>query len=46
MMSSIFGMKRAENSIRAGTDIFAMIGPMTSPRNRSSAVHMPPPTTW
>ena len=37
MISSIFGMNRVENSIRAGIDIRPMIGPMTKPTNRSIA---------
>ena len=44
--SSIFGMKRFENSMRAGIDIDRRIGPTTKPTNRSIAVQSPPPTTW
>ncbi|HEY6315979.1 MAG TPA: hypothetical protein VIY52_34945 [Streptosporangiaceae bacterium] len=46
MSSTIFGMNRAANSARAGTDSRPRIGPTISPTNRSIAVHSPPPTTW
>ena len=46
MISSIFGISRVVNSIRAGTDIRPMIGPSTSPRKRSMIVHAAPNATW
>src|ERR1035437_2524784 len=46
MITSIFGMNRVENSIRAGTDILPMMGPMARPTKRSIPVHRPPPATW
>ena len=36
MMSTIFGIRRFVNSMRAGTDIVPRIGPRTSPRKRMS----------
>ena len=46
MMTTILGMKRTVNSMRAGTDSRPRIGPMMRPRNRSMLVHSPPPATW
>ena len=46
MISTIFGIRRVVNSIRAGIDMLPMIGPRTSPRNRSTIVHAAPPATW
>jgi hypothetical protein len=46
MIRSIRGISRFVSSTRAGTGSDRMIGPITKPMNRSSAVHIPPPTTW
>jgi hypothetical protein len=39
------GISRVVNSIRAGIDIEPMIGPSTSPRNRSMIVQAAPDAT-
>ncbi len=43
MISTSFGISREVSSIFAGTDIAPMIGPSTSPRNRSMIVQEAPP---
>ena len=45
MISTILGIKRVVNSIRAGIDMRPMIGPSTRPRNRSMIVQAAPPAT-
>ena len=44
-ITTIFGINLVVNSIRAGIDIFPMIGPRISPRNRSMIVQAAPPAT-
>jgi len=46
MIRTIFGMKRVVNSILAGIDSRPRMGPITKPKKRSSAVQIPPLTTW
>src|SRR5262249_13823688 len=46
MITTIFGINRVVNWIRAGTGICPMIGPRTRPRNRSMIVQPAPNATW